>query len=87
MSRFRLDKFDFEMEDYLDEQGRFPSAKYLDYLNMLLVEDAARWSEKDSDARRILTGRKVCPYPYYHASKRTPPAGHDILLLQYLLLW
>ncbi len=56
-----LSKFDFEMEDYQDSEGRFPAAKYLGYLNMLLVEDAAKWSEKDPDARRLLAEAKSAP--------------------------
>ena len=58
-----LDKFDFEMEDYQDSEGRFPPTKYLGYLNMLLVEDAAKWSEKDPDARRLLAEAKAAPTP------------------------
>lgn len=42
------------MEDFQDSEGRFPPTKYVGYLDMLLVEDATKWSEKDPDARRLL---------------------------------
>lgn len=58
-----LSKFDFEMEDYQDAEGRYPPTKYLGYLNMLLIEDAAKWSEKDPDARRLLAEAKSNPTP------------------------
>ncbi|KAF6238681.1 hypothetical protein HO173_003187 [Letharia columbiana] len=50
-----LRKFDFDMEDYQDEEGRFPPAKYLGYLDMLLVDDASEWSESHPEAVRLLT--------------------------------
>ena len=42
-----LRNFDFEMEDHQDAEGRFPPGKYLNYLEMLLTDEAYDWSESN----------------------------------------
>ena len=56
-----LSKFDYEMEDFQNDDGTYPPKKYLNYLNMLLIEDAVKWAERDPDARRLLTEAKTNP--------------------------
>lgn len=47
------------MEDYQNNEGRFSFIKYLNYLNMFLIENVIKWSEKDSNIRRLLTKAKT----------------------------
>lgn len=56
-----LKKFDHEMEDYRGEDGKFPPAKYLDNLSMLLIDEASDWSESHPEAVRLLEEAEVAP--------------------------
>ena len=42
------------MEDYQNDEGKFPPKKYLGYLDMLLTENSSDWSESDPQAIRLL---------------------------------
>ena len=49
-----LRKFEFDMEDYQDQDGNFPPAKYLNYMEILPTDLASKWSESHSEAIRLL---------------------------------
>ena len=58
-----LKKFDLEMEDYRDEDGRFPPTKYLGTLDALLTGEASDWSESHPEAIRLLHEAETAPTP------------------------
>ena len=37
-----LDKFDYKIKNYQNDEGRFSFKKYLNYLNMLLIENVIK---------------------------------------------
>lgn len=50
-----------EIKAYQDAEGRFPPAKSLNYLEMLLTGEASDWSESNLNAIRLLTEVEVAP--------------------------
>ena len=54
-----LNKFDYEMKDYQNNENRFSFMKYFNYFNMLLIEDVIKWFEKDLNVRRFLIKAKI----------------------------
>lgn len=43
------------MKDYQNPDEHFSLAKYLEYLDMLLTDDASDWTESHPDAIHLLT--------------------------------
>ena len=50
------------MEDYRDENGRFPPTKYLSTLDALLTGEASDWSESHPEAIRLLHEAETAPF-------------------------
>ena len=49
-----LVKYNHEMKGYKTEDGSIPADTYLEFLNVLLTDDAADWAESHPDAVRLL---------------------------------
>ena len=66
-----LMKYDMEMEDYMDDEGRFPPRKYLGFLEALLTGDASDWSESHPVVSSLLREAKLNPTNHTVESFRT----------------